>query len=48
MENAVLAVEESCVLDVKSRTGLMISSGRVLIFNCSLKPGIFFATESIA
>ena len=28
-------VEESCVLDVKSGTVLLISSGRVLVFNCS-------------
>ena len=37
MENATVAVEESCVLDVKSGTALIISSGRVLAFNCSLK-----------
>ena len=48
MENAVVSVEESCVLVVKSETVLIISSGRVLVFNCSLKPGICFATESIA
>ena len=35
MKNAVVAVEESCVLDVK--TALIISSGRVLVLNCSLK-----------
>ena len=34
---AVVSVEESCVLDVKSETPLVISSGRVLVFNCSLK-----------
>ena len=34
VENAV-AVEESCVLDVKS--GTVLSSGRVLVFDCSLK-----------
>ena len=46
MENAVVAVEESYVLDVKSETVvLIISSGRVLVFNCSLKPGISFATD---
>ena len=39
------AVEESCVLDVKSGTPLITSSGRVFVFNC---PGIWFATESIA
>ena len=37
MANAAVAVEESCVLDVKSGTALIISSGRVLVFNCSLK-----------
>ena len=38
VENAVVAVEESCFLDVKSETlVLIISSGRVLVFNCSLK-----------
>ena len=37
MENAVVAVEESCVLDVKSGTVLIISSGRDLVFNCSFK-----------
>ena len=30
---AVVAVEESCVLDAKSETPLIISSGRVLVFN---------------
>ena len=35
VENAAVAVEESCVLDVKS--GTVLSSGRVLVFNCSLK-----------
>ena len=33
--NAAVPVEESCVLDVKSGTVLLISSGRVLVFNCS-------------
>ena len=47
VENAAVAVEESSVLDVKSGTALIISSGRVLEFNCSLKAGICFATESI-
>ena len=42
-----LLFEESSVLDVKSGTALIISSGRVLVFNCSLKSGICFATESI-
>ena len=37
VENAVVAVEESCVLDVKSGTALIISYRRVLVFNCSLK-----------
>ena len=31
--HAVVAVEESGVLDVKSGTLLIISSGRVLLFN---------------
>ena len=35
VENAAVAVEESCVLDVKS--GTVLSSGRVLVFDCSLK-----------
>ena len=49
MDNAVVAVEESCVLDVKSGTPLISSSDRVLVFNCSLKARyLFFATESIA
>ena len=30
-------VEESCVLDVKSEIALIISSDRVLVFNCTLK-----------
>ena len=42
VENAVVAVEESCVLDVKCRTVLIISSGRVLVFNCSLKARYLF------
>ena len=37
-----VAVEESCVLDVKSETVLIISSGRVLVFNCSLKSRYLF------
>ena len=36
MENAAVAVEGSCVLDVKAGTVLIISSGRVLVFNCGL------------
>ena len=32
VENAAVAVEVSCVLDVKSGTALIISSGRVLVF----------------
>ena len=42
MENAVVAVEESCVLDVKPGTVLIISSGRVLVSNCSLKARYLF------
>ena len=42
VENAAVAVEESCVLDVKSGTVLLISSGRVLVFNCSLKASYLF------
>ena len=42
VHNAVVAVEESCVLDVKSGTVLIISSGRVLVFNCSLKARYLF------
>ena len=37
VDNAVVAVEESCLLDVKSGRVLIISSGRVLVSNCSLK-----------
>ena len=37
VENAAVAVKVSCVFDVKSGTALIISSGRVLVFNCSLK-----------
>ena len=40
--NAVVAVEESCVLYVKYGTVLIISSGRVLVFNCSLKARYLF------
>ena len=32
-ENAAIAVQESCVLDVKSGTVLIISSGLLLVFN---------------
>ena len=42
MENAVVAVEESFVLDFKSGTVLIISSGLVLVFNCSLKARFLF------
>ena len=42
MENAAVAVEVSYVLDVKSGTALIISSGRVLICNCSLKARYLF------
>ena len=37
-----VAVEESCVLDVKSRIVLIIFSGRVLVFTCSLKARYLF------
>ena len=37
VENAAVAVAHSCALDVKSGTALFIYSGRVLVFNCSLK-----------
>ena len=40
VENAAVAVEESCVLHVKS--GTVLSSGRVLVFNCSLKARYLF------
>ena len=40
VENAAVAVEESCVLDVKS--GTVLSSGQVLVFNCSLKARYLF------
>ena len=42
VENAAVAVEESCVLDVKSGTALIISCGRVLVFHCSLKARYLF------
>ena len=42
VENAVIAFEESCVLEVKSGTVMIISSGRVLVFNCSLKASYLF------
>ena len=42
VENAAVAVEESCVLVVKSGTLLVIFSGRVLVFNCSLKARYLF------
>ena len=35
-------VEESCVLDVKSEIALIISSDRVLVFNCTLKARYLF------
>ena len=41
VENAAVAVEESCVLD-KSGTVLIISCGRVLVFNGSLKARYLF------
>ena len=41
-ENAVVAVEESCVLDVNSGTVLIISSCHVLVFNCSLTATYLF------
>ena len=40
--HAVVAVEESCVLDVKSGKVLIISSGRVLVFNFSVNPKYLF------
>ena len=42
VENAFVAVEESCVLDIKAGTVLIISSGGVLVFNCSLKARYLF------
>ena len=42
MENTAVAGEETSVLDVKSGTALIISSGRVLVFNCSLKARYLF------
>ena len=42
VENGVVAVEESCVLDVKSGTVLIISSGRVFVLKCSLKARYLF------
>ena len=42
VENAAVAIEESSVLDVMSGTALIISSGRVLGFNCSLKARYLF------
>ena len=41
MKNSV-AVEESCVLDVKSGIALIIYSGRVFVFNCSFKARYLF------
>ena len=42
VDNAAVAVEESCVLDDKSGTVLIISSGRVLVFHCFLKSRYLF------
>ena len=42
MENAIVAVEESCVLDVKPGTPLIISSGRVLVFSFSVNAKYLF------
>ena len=42
--NAAVAVEESCVLNAESGTVLIISSGRVLVFNCSLKARYLFSS----
>ena len=42
LDNAIVAIEESSVLDVKSGLPLIISSGRVLVFNCSLKARYLF------
>ena len=45
VENAAVAVEESSVVDVKSGTALIISSGRVLVFNCYLKARYLFCNR---
>ena len=37
VDNAAVDVEESCVFDMKFGTVQIISSGRALVFNCSLK-----------
>ena len=42
VDNGAVAVEESCVLDAKYGTVLIISSGRVFVFNCSLKARYLF------
>ena len=42
VDNVIVAVEESCVLDVKTGTPLIFSSCRVLVFNCSLKARYLF------
>ena len=42
VDNAAVAVEASWVLDVKSGTALIISSGRALVFSCSLKARYLF------
>ena len=42
VENAAVAVEESSALDVKSEIALIISSGRVLVFNYSSKARYLF------
>ena len=41
VQNAAVAFEESC-----ESCALITSSGCDLVFNCSLNPGICFATES--
>ena len=41
VENAAVAFVDFCALDVKSGTALFVCSGRVLVFNCSLKEYLF-------
>ena len=48
VENVAVAVEESCVLDVKSGTVLVISSSRILVFNCCLKARYLFCKVSLS
>ena len=44
LDNAAVAAEESRVLDDKSGTVLIISFGRFLVFNCSLKARYLFCS----